>query len=751
MRSSVQVAPTLPPILRRACARCADEERAGGGSLRRQAVPGAASVHGAGGAFAPPSVHATLASGGAPLPADVSARMGHRFGHDFSTVRVHADAAAGASAEAVDARAYTVGHHIVFARGELAPGTGSGERLLAHELAHTIQQEGSGSALQRQIAIGDTGDPEEAMADRMADAALRGELTGAGGTEGPGRPGEAGAAGAPGGAAGPAGAGDPAVGAAPVTLGRPAGPAGPAAAGAVLRATRAPVHAGASALRLRRQQAPQRRGEAARSAILDMPNRGLDQVRVHIQRYLCNCAGRDVTREQTRVFTNPDLGVTYTFCRGRATVRLTGRVTPSTLTTGTVSGRLDLNISPQAGGPGARLGLGVLGRNTGSEPQLGGSADLRLRIPGVPDLGLSFDVLRGMQTGQIDTELRGGVDLGGGFTLGGSGTNLQDARRGGQLIFGGDLPGERVEERICRVCRCPVVYDCIENVPSREYTEQVPGIVTDRRTLRYYFRLDTTDTIDARTNPDLAAESQHTLDEVARLVGDGWTMMSIWGYASPEAIELEHNEPLSQHRAERLQTLLTTRLGTGAQVPTGIGGGELLGRLPSAQPDSQLSDAIRRSGFSGPEDLSLFLFGDEIPNDQLADQFLGLLNATPADQRTLLFGVPADSPLAARLTTAINLFIARRGRGRRPWEALFQYLRIATVELAHPRTVMHDEIRHTSGSVRQLPRSECDQVAAQAEGEGRFGDAEAEPTRDTCPTGDTNNVREFASRCDYTS
>ncbi|HEU4734953.1 MAG TPA: DUF4157 domain-containing protein, partial [Kofleriaceae bacterium] len=657
MRSSVQVAPTFQPILRRACgggggcSRCAEDDRHGGGALRREAATGAPAFS-AGGGFAPASVHHTLASGGAPLPSDVSARMGHRFGHDFSRVRVHADAAAAASAAAVGARAYTVGPHIVFARGEFAPGAASGERLLAHELAHTIQQEGSGSALQRQIAIGSSDDPEEAMADRMADAALGGDLAGPGPVAAPGAAGPTVAVGSPGSAApvGPAGQ------AGPVAAGARASGAG---AGSVLRATSA-VRAGGSPLRLRRQQAPQRRGEAARAAVINMPNRGLDRVRVHIQRYLCNCAGRDVTREQTRVFTNPDLGVTYTFCRGRATVRLTGRVTPSTLTTGTISGRLDVNIAPEAGGAGARFGLGLLGRNTGSEPQLGGSADLRLRIPGVPDLGLGFDLLRGMQTGQIDTELRGGIDLGRGFTFGASGTNLPDARRGGQLIFGGNLPGEPVEDRSCRVCRCPVVYDCIEDVLPREYIEQVPGIVTDRQTLRYYFRLDTTDTVDARTNPDLAAESQHTLDEVARLVGDGWTMMSIWGYASPEALEREHNEPLSQHRAERMQALLTTRLGSGAQVPTGLGGGELLGRLPSAQPGSQLSGAIRGAGFSGPEELSLFLFGDEIPNDQLADQFLGLLDATPADQRTLLFGVPASSPLAPRLTTAINLFIARR-------------------------------------------------------------------------------------------
>lgn len=139
------------------------------GVLRRVGSRGSRGI----GAMAPAIVHETLRAGGAPLPAGVNARMARRFGRDFSRVRVHTDVRAEASARAVGARAYTVGQHIVFARGELAPGTPAGERLLAHELAHTIQQGGSGVGLQRQIAIGRSDDPAEAAADRMAEHALR--------------------------------------------------------------------------------------------------------------------------------------------------------------------------------------------------------------------------------------------------------------------------------------------------------------------------------------------------------------------------------------------------------------------------------------------------------------------------------------------------------------------------------------------------------------------------------------------------
>jgi hypothetical protein len=66
--------------------------------------------------------------------------MEPRFGHDFSEVRVHTDASAARSAEAVNALAYTVGQNVVFGAGRYAPLTVAGRRLLAHELMHTVQQ-----------------------------------------------------------------------------------------------------------------------------------------------------------------------------------------------------------------------------------------------------------------------------------------------------------------------------------------------------------------------------------------------------------------------------------------------------------------------------------------------------------------------------------------------------------------------------------------------------------------------------------
>lgn len=89
---------------------------------------------------APASVDRVLASPGAPLAPALRQDMERSFGHDFSQVRVHADAAAAQSARDVRAHAYTAGSHIVFGASQFAPATSAGRHLLAHELTHVLQQ-----------------------------------------------------------------------------------------------------------------------------------------------------------------------------------------------------------------------------------------------------------------------------------------------------------------------------------------------------------------------------------------------------------------------------------------------------------------------------------------------------------------------------------------------------------------------------------------------------------------------------------
>jgi hypothetical protein len=102
---------------------------------------------------APPIVDEVLGGSGQPLDSSTRAFMEPRFGHDFGNVRVHFDARAAASARSVNALAYTVGHDIVFSDGAFAPDDPPCRSLLAHELAHVVQQSKAHTArrqLQRQ-------------------------------------------------------------------------------------------------------------------------------------------------------------------------------------------------------------------------------------------------------------------------------------------------------------------------------------------------------------------------------------------------------------------------------------------------------------------------------------------------------------------------------------------------------------------------------------------------------------------------
>lgn len=78
--------------------------------------------------------------GDQPLPESVRAFFEPRFDYDFSNVRIHTDTRAAEVAQAVNARAFTLGNNVVFGEGEYAPETSSGKLLIAHELTHTIQQ-----------------------------------------------------------------------------------------------------------------------------------------------------------------------------------------------------------------------------------------------------------------------------------------------------------------------------------------------------------------------------------------------------------------------------------------------------------------------------------------------------------------------------------------------------------------------------------------------------------------------------------
>ena len=111
------------------------------GALRLQRTAGNQAVSGLlGDASAADLVGDTVAGAGRPLDAALQREMQSTLGRDFSGVRVHDDSKAAASAQAVGARAYTTGSHVVFAEGEYQPGSQTGKKLIAHELTHVAQQ-----------------------------------------------------------------------------------------------------------------------------------------------------------------------------------------------------------------------------------------------------------------------------------------------------------------------------------------------------------------------------------------------------------------------------------------------------------------------------------------------------------------------------------------------------------------------------------------------------------------------------------
>jgi hypothetical protein len=147
-RGSTSTSPSIPPV-QRACAGCekeistrerADQPVVAGDTTH---VHRSASAGGASQASAPvaASIH-DMKGGGAPLSAATRALFEPRFGADFSQVRVHTDAQAADTASAMNARAFTLGRDIAFNSGQYAPHSQEGQRLLAHELTHVVQQSG---------------------------------------------------------------------------------------------------------------------------------------------------------------------------------------------------------------------------------------------------------------------------------------------------------------------------------------------------------------------------------------------------------------------------------------------------------------------------------------------------------------------------------------------------------------------------------------------------------------------------------
>jgi hypothetical protein len=124
-------------------------------------------------------LHEVVGSGGgSPLEPGARSFMEDRLGADFSDVRVHTGPKADESAHAISAQAYTVGSDVVFRGGSYQPDTEAGRHVLAHELAHVVQQRSGpveGTPAPGGISLSHPSDSFEQAAERTASAAMAGE------------------------------------------------------------------------------------------------------------------------------------------------------------------------------------------------------------------------------------------------------------------------------------------------------------------------------------------------------------------------------------------------------------------------------------------------------------------------------------------------------------------------------------------------------------------------------------------------
>lgn len=140
--------------------------------LASRRPPGAAS-----GTERMPTLRDMIPPGGAPLAKTVRAPIEKRLGFDFSKVRIHSGAGADQMARRLDARAYTLGEHVVFRAGEFAPGTAEGRRTLVHELAHVAQQGGQPARAWNEIpVVSRPNDALEREAGEVADGLVSGAV-----------------------------------------------------------------------------------------------------------------------------------------------------------------------------------------------------------------------------------------------------------------------------------------------------------------------------------------------------------------------------------------------------------------------------------------------------------------------------------------------------------------------------------------------------------------------------------------------
>ncbi len=618
-------------------------------------------------------------SAGRPLGAATRSTMEAGFGHDFSGVRVHTDVDDGRSAEQLGAHAYTVGNDVYFAPGRYEPTRRAGARLLAHELAHTIQQRGA-SELHAAGPIDLPGSPLELEAEHAAERVV--------------------------------------AGARAVVRGRTTHHL-PQRQAADTRTRTIPgghvdVTRRLEPSECHRVAQTQPRGEVFfdRQAEAFGVRFGFCRGNTDVEfdsalRYgqLLDQA-RQLAQQlpQTVLAGGDPLGAIQTAVRG-------GQIQGQATVTATVSGVLLAQVSGTTAqglqeqsyevqgllriSPGGSWALELGAEYSHIASELSGTS-ARLRFTPRLDLGsvqagVTVEHTEGQPVGgpaaPATTSVSGTISVPfgrSGYGLSASGST--DSGGTFSITFGTVDRREaipRVRSVECYTCECPPPtprYICtrvIEAHPGEPRVTQEAG----HQIVRLHYQYD-------RADPENPTEYASQVQSVVGLLGQNYTVQSITGYASPEAQNRTYNLALSQRRADAARGAIETALtpaavAASASLPTASGMGELYGQ---------------RAG------------GGETPDAQLIAELTALISPLSPDERLDLLGIDRASLSAVERAAAlerIDDFLSGREGARTltrrlRWEKIFPYLRLADVELDRPR------LTEPTTVPREVTSGDCD-------------------------------------------
>ena len=647
-------------------------------------------------AAAPLIVHRALSNCGQPLDAATRAYLEPRFGFDFGHVRIHSDAVAAESASAIQALAYTVNHSIVFGAGTYAPGTSPGRRLLAHELAHVIQQRSAPALAQDKVPVGSGKDPVEQDAEQCARAVL---------------------------SDGAAGVSQPRLSSA-----------------AVIR--RSPDPPASDTWTTQQDIGDIREAKPPLEFTKDKHS-----VTVNVTRKYKRCNFIKVDDRRSAVFYNgslSQLAIDYRSCKGSTVVDAFVKEFQDSQAKGVEAG-VAVNVAGDK--TQGRVEVGAIGQdatktNTGG---VGGRVEGSLTTHGV-DLNVTGKYVRnilnkvaGSDPNEVDVSVGGAI---GSTSVSVTGTDLTTGKR--QVGVSVQGTWDKPEQTQCFICFSPAptrVFECTEVLhtlsdPPKPDTPQEQKPVTLTPEYRMYFAWDS-------VNPSEEDYLNTATDDNMRkmkedLAKPGYRVTQISGYASPEGLERVINRPLAQKRAKALAKVVRdalSALGRGSDsVPEPAGHSELLGNNP-APPSPHLRDAIAASGKHSAEEVTALLTGSEIVPSQMTAEFLDLFKRTTPDEWMQLFGLGADSSLRSEVEGAVNAFIGSNGKGKRPWERVFRPLRYASVYLKGTEMPVAPKREEPASSKPDVPASpdgkavpvtedgQCQMYGEKAEREGRFGPA----------------------------